>query len=327
VVVKEKELDGQDLKRMLESAKLCLEQHIDEVNALNVFPVPDGDTGINMFLTMESAVEAVNKLGNASATAVADSAARGALFGARGNSGVILSQILRGIAKGIQERKSFSTLDFANALHIASEEAYKVVAEPVEGTILTAIREAAEAASRAAERGVSFAHTITSVVSRTKKTVEKTPEMLPLLKEAGVVDAGAKGLYYVFEGMKDSICRKQPVRRLTKKLPSKISSTKQKEKVYGFDVQFMIQGQNLPVEEIRNAVIAAGECPIAVGDENLLRVHVHTMTPDDILKYARTKGEVIDIVVEDMDLQVQGKAKKGGSRSALRKRHNERASK
>jgi len=327
MVVKEKELDGQDLKRMLESAKLCLEQHIDEVNALNVFPVPDGDTGINMFLTMESAVEAVNKLRNASATAVADSAARGALFGARGNSGVILSQILRGIAKGMQERKSFSTLDFANALHIASEEAYKVVAEPVEGTILTAIREASEAASRAAERGVSFAHTVTSVVSRIKKTVEQTPEMLPVLKEAGVVDAGAKGLYYVFEGMKESICRKRPVRRLAKKLPSKISSTKQKEKVYGFDVQFMIQGQNLPVEEIRNAVIAAGECPIAVGDENLLRVHVHTMTPDDILNYARTKGEVIDIEVEDMDLQVQGKAKKGGSKSALRKRHNERASK
>ena len=327
MVVKEKELDGQDLKRMLESAKLCLEQHIDEVNALNVFPVPDGDTGINMFLTMESAVEAVNKLENASATAVADSAARGALFGARGNSGVILSQILRGIAKGMQERKSFSTLDFANALHIASEEAYKVVAEPVEGTILTAIREASEAASRAAERGVSFAHTVTSVVSRVNKTVEQTPEMLPVLKEAGVVDAGAKGLYYVFEGMKESICRKRPVRRLAKKLPSKISSTKQKEKVYGFDVQFMIQGQNLPVEEIRNAVIAAGECPIAVGDENLLRVHVHTMTPDDILNYARTKGEVIDIEVEDMDLQVQGKAKKGGSKSALRKRHNERASK
>jgi hypothetical protein len=311
VVVKEKELDGQDLKRMLESAKLCLEQHIDEVNALNVFPVPDGDTGINMFLTMESAVEAVNKLGNASATAVADSAARGALFGARGNSGVILSQILRGMAKGIQERKSFSTLDFANALHIASEEAYKVVAEPVEGTILTAIREASEAASRAAERGVSFAHTVTSVVSRINKTVEQTPEMLPLLKEAGVVDAGAKGLYYVFEGMKESICRKRPVRQLAKKLPSKVPSTRQKKRVYGFDVQFMLQGQNLPVEEIRNAVIAAGECPIAVGDENLLRVHVHTMTPDDILKYARTKGEVIDIVVEDMDLQVQGKAKKG----------------
>ena len=292
MLVKEKELDGQDLKRMLESAKLCLEQHIDEVNALNVFPVPDGDTGMNMFLTMESAVEAVNKLGNASATAVADSAARGALFGARGNSGVILSQILRGMAKGIQERKSFSTLDFANALHIASEEAYKVVAEPVEGTILTAIREASEAASRAAERGVNFAHTVTSVVSRVNKTVEQTPEMLPVLKEAGVVDAGAKGLYYVFEGMKESVCRKRPVRQLAKKLPSKISSTKQKEKVYGFDVQFMIQGQNLPVEEIRNAVIAAGECPIAVGDGNLLRVHVHTMTPDDILKYARTKGEV-----------------------------------
>ena len=310
MVVKQMELDGQDLKRMLESAKLCLEQHIDEVNELNVFPVPDGDTGINMFLTMESAVEAVDKSGSTSATVVADSAARGALFGARGNSGVILSQILRGIAKGIQERKSFSTLDFANALHIASDEAYKVIAEPVEGTILTAIREASEAASRAADRGVSFAHTITSVVSRTKKTVEKTPEMLPVLKEAGVVDAGAKGLYYVFQGMKDSICRKRPVRRLAKKLPSKVASTKQEERVYGFDVQFMIQGQNLPVEEIRNAVIAAGECPIVVGDENLLRVHVHTMAPDEILDYARGKGELIDIVVEDMDLQVQGKAKK-----------------
>jgi len=310
LAVKQMELDGRDLKRMLESAKLCLEQHIDEINALNVFPVPDGDTGINMFLTMESAVDAVDKSRSTSATAVADSAARGALLGARGNSGVILSQILRGIAKGIQERNSFSTVDFANALHIASDEAYKVVAEPVEGTILTAIREASEAASRAAERGVSFAHTVTSMVSRTKKTVEKTPEMLPVLKEAGVVDAGAKGLYYVFQGMKDSICRKQPVRGLTRKLPSKVPSTRQKKRVYGFDVQFMLQGQNLPVEEIRNAVIAAGECPLAVGDESLLRVHVHTVVPENILNYARSKGEVIDIVVEDMDLQVQEKAKK-----------------
>jgi DAK2 domain fusion protein YloV len=327
LAAKQMELDGQDLKRMLESAKLCLEQHIDEVNALNVFPVPDGDTGINMFLTMESAVDAVDRMGSTSATAVADSAARGALFGARGNSGVILSQILRGIAKGVQERKSFSTLDFANALHIASEEAYRVVAEPVEGTILTAIREASETASRVAERGVNFVHTVTSVVSRTKKTVEKTPEMLPVLKECGVVDAGAKGLYYVFQGMKDSICRKQPVRGLVKKLPSNVSSTRQKKRAYGFDVQFMIQGENLPVEEIRNAVIAAGESPLAVGDATLLRVHVHTMAPENILNYAHSKGKVIDIVVEDMDLQVQEKAKKGSSKSALRKRHNKRASK
>jgi len=308
--VKEKELDGQGLKRALEAAKAELEQHIDEVNALNVFPVPDGDTGINMFLTMESAVKAMEKAQDASAAAICASAARGALLGARGNSGVILSQILRGVAKGIEERKSFSTVDFANALHIASEEAYKVVAEPVEGTILTAIREASEAASQAAGRGVSFAHTVTFVVSRTEKTVEQTPEMLPVLKEAGVVDAGAKGLYYVFQGMKESICRKKPVRRRAKKLPSKMPSTKQKKRVYGFDVQFMIQGEKLPVEEIRNAVIAAGEYPLAVGDENLIRVHVHTMNPNEILDYARGKGEVIDIVVEDMDLQVQGKAKK-----------------
>ena len=214
--VMEMELDGPGLKRALEAAKAKLEEHIDEVNALNVFPVPDGDTGINMFLTMESAVEAMNKSEDTSAAAISASAARGALMGARGNSGVILSQILRGISKGIGDRKTFSSPDFAYALHIASDEAYKVVASPVEGTILTVIREASEAASRTAARGVGFARTMMSVVSRARKTVERTPEMLPVLKEAGVVDAGAKGLYYVFEGMKNSICRK-PAYRLARK--------------------------------------------------------------------------------------------------------------
>ena len=312
--VMERELDGQDLKRAFEAAKVQLEQHIDEVNALNVFPVPDGDTGINMFLTMKSAVEAMEKSEDTSAAAISASAARGALLGARGNSGVILSQILRGIAKGIEERKSFSSRDLANALHIASEQAYKVVANPVEGTILTVIREASEAASKTAERSTSFAHTMMSVVSRAKRTVARTPEMLPVLKEAGVVDAGAKGLYYVFEGMKDSICRK-PARRFAKKASSQVPSTQEKERVYGFDVQFMLQGENLPLEEIRSKVEASGECPLVVGDESLLRVHVHTPNPDNILDYARSKGTLTDIVVEDMDQQVREKTEKEGGSS------------
>lgn len=305
------ELDGQGLRKALEAAKAELEQHIDEVNALNVFPVPDGDTGINMFLTMESAVEAMEKAQDTSAAAISAVAARGALLGARGNSGVILSQILRGMAKGIGERKTFSSSDFAHALQIGSEQAYKVVANPVEGTILTVIREASETASKTAGRGVGFAHTMMSVVARAKKTVERTPEMLPVLKEAGVVDAGAKGLYYVLEGMKNSICRKQ-ARRVPGKSSQRARRSKENERVYGFDVQFILEGERLPFEEIRDTVVACGECPLVVGDESLIRVHVHTLNPNDILDYARSKGTVTDVVVEDMDIQVREKTEREG---------------
>jgi len=310
--VMETELDGHGLKSALIAAKANLEEHIDEVNALNVFPVPDGDTGINMFLTMQSAVEAMEKAQDTSAAAVCASAARGAILGARGNSGVILSQILRGIAKGIGDKKAFSAPDFAHALHVASEEAYKVVADPVEGTILTVIREASEAASKTAGKDdVGFAHTMMSVVSRAKKTVERTPEMLPVLKDAGVVDAGAKGLYYVFEGMKNSICRK-PGHRLPRKSSPRLRRTKEKQRVYGFDVQFILEGEKLPFEEIRHTVAASGECPLVVGDETLMRVHVHTLNPDDILDYARGKGALRDVIVEDMDLQVREKTEREG---------------
>jgi len=207
IPVTEVELDGRDLKKALEGAKLHIERHIDEVNSLNVFPVPDGDTGINMFLTMKSATEAIEGAGS-SAGLVATSAAKGALLGARGNSGIILSQILRGIAKGLEGRETFSFTDFAHALNIGSEQAYKVVEKPVEGTILTVIREASTEASRVAEKKTSFARAISAVVLRARETVKRTPEMLPVLKEAGVVDAGAKGLYYFFKGMESAICRK-----------------------------------------------------------------------------------------------------------------------
>jgi len=310
--VKERELSGQDLKKAFEGAKSYLEQHIDEVNELNVFPVPDGDTGINMYLTMESAVKAMEKSEDVSVAAVSAAAARGALLGARGNSGVILSQIMRGIAKAMDGKYTFSFRDFASALHIASEQAYRVVANPVEGTILTVIREASEAASRTAKRGDSFTRAIGSVVSQAKRTVKRTPELLPVLKEAGVVDAGGKGLYYVFKGMESAICKKG-VEAEAEKALTQTFHAKEKERVYGFDVQFMIQGKSLPLEEIRNKVAASGECPLAVGDENLIRVHVHTPYPDDILNYGRSKGRLLDVVVEDMDLQVQEKLKKENS--------------
>ncbi|MEA3442597.1 MAG: DAK2 domain-containing protein [Chloroflexota bacterium] len=301
--VTEVELDGQDLKKALEGAKDYIERHIDEVNELNVFPVPDGDTGINMFLTMKSALEATEKA-DPSVEAIAASAAKGALMGARGNSGVILSQMLRGVAKGLEGKTTFSFADFAHALHIASEQAYKVVDKPVEGTILTVIREVSEEASRVTQKKASFVRAISAVVLRARKTVKRTPEMLPVLKEAGVVDAGAKGLYYFFAGMENVICR-IPDKLHSERKSSAAASTKKETRVYGFDVQFLLAGEDLPVGEIKERVVAAGECPLVVGDEELLKVHVHTMNPDDILTYARSKGSVKDIVVEDMDLQVQ----------------------
>jgi len=312
--VTEVELDGQDLKKAFKEAEVYIEQHVDEVNALNVFPVPDGDTGINMFLTMKSAIEAAEKANPSSAGIVAASAAKGAILGARGNSGVILSQIMRGLAKGLEGKKTFSFTDFAHSLHIASEQAYRVVEKPVEGTILTVIKETSEEASRVAEKKAGFARAITAVVLRAKETVKKTPEMLPVLKEAGVVDAGAKGLYYFFKGMESAICRSKPsshTRSTRKTHRAAPPARKEERRVYGFDVQFLLEGKALPVEEVRNRVIASGECPLVVGDEKLLKVHIHTMNPDEILDYARSKGTLSDIVIEDMDQQVQKQAREG----------------
>jgi len=312
--VTEVEMDGQDLKKALKEAEVYIEQHVDEVNELNVFPVPDGDTGINMFLTMKSAIEAAERADPSSAGIVAASAAKGAILGARGNSGVILSQIMRGIAKGLEGKETFSFADFAHSLRIASEQAYRVVEKPVEGTILTVIKETSDEASRVAEKKAGFARAITAVVVRARKTVKKTPEMLPVLKEAGVVDAGAKGLYYFFKGMESAICRSKPsshTRSTRKTHRPAPPARKEERRVYGFDVQFLLEGEALPVEEIRNRVIASGECPLVVGDEKLLKAHVHTMNPDEILDYARSKGTLSDIVIEDMDQEVQKQAREG----------------
>jgi hypothetical protein len=301
-------LDGLDLKRALERAKLCLGQHIEELNLLNIFPVPDGDTGINMFSTLKAATEAVAGLESSSVATMSASAARGALLGARGNSGVILSQILRGIARTMEAREYFSSSDFATALHSASEMAYRVVVNPVEGTILTLIREASEAASRAAEKGASFRQTVAAVVSQARKTVDETPEMLPPLKEAGVVDAGAKGLFYFFQGMRDSASRKSTSSRATE-VPSQ-PPINTSPRSYGFDLQFMIEGDGLPREDIRHKIEGMGESVLVVGDEHLIRVHIHTHNPADVLNYATSIGHLKDILIEDMDVQVRKRQKR-----------------
>ncbi len=300
----EQRFDGQTFKQALKSAEKFLEKRIEELNALNVFPVPDGDTGINMYLTMQSANAAVENLSTSSIAEITAKAARGALLGARGNSGVILSQILRGIAKGMEMKERFTSSDLAQAMRNASDAAYKSITQPVEGTIITVIREASEAAMREAGRGADLKKTMTAVVSQARNSVKRSPELLPQLKEAGVVDAGGKGLFYIFLGMKDFVARK-----VTEYEGRQATSGKAKlvetQTSYGVEIQCLVEGDNLPVEEMRKRIEGMGESVLVVGDERLVRVHVHTHDPQPVLDYCATKGRLSDVAIEHMDEQVK----------------------
>jgi len=193
--------DGTGLLGAFRAAVANLEAHVDEINALNVFPVPDGDTGSNMLATVRAAlIEAEGTGPKATAERVAAAASFGALMGARGNSGVITSQILRGLAEGLAGKRTFNGLDLANALDGGTRAAYGAVAKPVEGTILTVIREASAAAVAAAERSNDIESVLTVTLDAAEKAVAKTPSLLPILREAGVVDSGGQGLYRLFQG-------------------------------------------------------------------------------------------------------------------------------
>lgn len=309
--MEEKQYDGQTLKEALKSAELLLESRIKEINALNVFPVPDGDTGINMYLTLQSATEAVKDLPSTSASEISSKAAMGALMGARGNSGVILSQILRGLAKGMEMKDKFSAFDFAQALRHASDTAYKSIGEPVEGTILTVIREASEMALQQARRGGDLKQTLATTVSQARDTVTRTPEMLSTLKEAGVVDAGGKGLFYVFLGMKNYFARKMPGVEGCKAIRRKTGPARTAA-VYGFDLQFLVEGSDLPLEEMRSRIAGMGESVLVVGDGDLIRVHIHTKNPQAVMDYCQTKGTLKDLVRENLDDQVKDFHKQKG---------------
>ncbi len=293
--------DGRLFKQALKSAETQLEKRVDELNALNVFPVPDGDTGINMYLTVKAASSSVQDVAATSISEVSAKAARGALLGARGNSGVILSQILRGMAKTLEMKEYFSSIDFAKAMRNASDTAYRSLTKPVEGTILTVMKEAAEAAHKQAVRGASLKQTIIAAVTQARNTVKKTPELLPQLKEAGVVDAGGKGLYYFFLGMKQFFSGKVAhfeVRRNVSEVKSVNTVSR-----YGFDLQFLIEGKQLPLLEIRKKVETMGESVLVVGDEQLIRVHIHTKDTQAVLDYCAGKGVLKDITQEDLDKQ------------------------
>ncbi|MGB5932562.1 MAG: DAK2 domain-containing protein [Anaerolineae bacterium] len=294
--------DGQDLKRMLATATAWLEKHAVAINALNVFPVPDGDTGTNMLLTMRAALEEIGNASQSSLGSVVQAAAYGALMGARGNSGVILSQLLRGIANSLDQKRTFGPLEFARAMVEASTMAYKGIIRPVEGTMLTVSKDAAQAAMAAAQEGENLLTVLERTVEEAKESVARTPTLLDVLREAGVVDAGGQGLFIILDGILrclkgESIETKEPTEMVPAELPEEA------EMEWGYCTEFILQGKDLDLAEVREKIASFGDSALAVGDERTIKAHVHTFHPGQVLSYASGLGVLSNIKIDNMQEQ------------------------
>ncbi len=293
---------------MVWAGYVWLEQHREIVNALNVFPVPDGDTGTNMYLTMRAAWNEIAKSDENNISRIAQAAAQGALMGARGNSGVILSQILRGIAHAFRNKDRIDAHDMVAGLQRGSDTAYKGVVKPVEGTILTVVREAAAAAQRAAAVDQDLRFVLDRTVQAAQETVERTPALLPVLAKAGVVDSGGKGLYYILDGMLRGLRGEDVAAGLAVGETAPVSGGavvvdpfNLPPVRYGFDVQFLIWGANLNVDAIRNRITELGDYALVEGSSTVVKVHVHAFDPSAPLAYGYSQGFLTDVVIENMD--------------------------
>lgn len=298
--------DGQTFKRMIQAGLTWLERHQAAINALNVYPVPDGDTGTNMLLTMQSAYAEIKDSPGDNVGAMAQKIAKGALMGARGNSGVILSQIFRGMARSLDNEETFNAVQFASALREAAATAYKGVIKPVEGTILTVAREAAEAGVTAAAASEDLRYILERVTAEARHSVTRTPSLLPVLAEAGVVDAGGQGLFVILEGML-RLMQGEPV-TADGALTSAVdlhTLHPEGEKGYGYDVQFIIHGENLDLDEIRHTITNMGDSALVVGDSEVIKVHVHVPDPGIPLGYGASQGSLSRVIVENMQEQYQ----------------------
>ncbi len=307
--------DGQDLKKAMMAGAAWLVEHRDAINALNVFPVPDGDTGSNMSATMQAAIRDIAQSEDTSAGVISAKLSRGALLGARGNSGVILSQILRGLAQGLDKKQTFTAHDLAVALQAAHQLAYRAVLKPVEGTILTVIRETAEAAQISAGRGDDLVSLVQDIVMAARQSVARTPDLLPTLKQAGVVDAGGQGLCTILEGVWRYVrgeaaqgaapvvtADTMGIARAGEPAVKKGRVTIEEE--FGYEVVFLLRGERLDVEAIRQRIIdMGGVSTVVAGDEKMLKVHTHTESPGKILDYGVSLGSLLDINIENLQEQ------------------------
>ncbi|MCL2150486.1 MAG: DAK2 domain-containing protein, partial [Dehalococcoidia bacterium] len=311
-------LTGQQFREMFDAASSWLEKSAPDVDALNVFPVPDGDTGTNMSLTMRSTIEEAYRTNATSISAVAQAMATGALMGARGNSGVILSQIWSGIAKGLAGKETANGADIAEALSQASQIAYKGLSNPVEGTILTVIKDTAQAALDEAKRdSANLLSVMETAVLAASESVANTPTLLAVLKEAGVVDAGGQGLFTLLDGALRHLKGEADAMQLHKPqiVASKVpvtsktiafqANTDEDEVPFGYCTEFLLKGQDLNPDELRRRLKRRGQSLIVVGNNSTVRVHIHTLNPGRIIQFATSLGTVHSVNMRNMDEQYQ----------------------
>ena len=278
-----------------------LEKNRAAVDALNVFPVPDGDTGTNMNLTLQAVVRAVNQVGEPDVGKLAAACATGSLMGARGNSGVILSQLFRGFGRHLEDKTEITAADLAQALQVGVDTVYKAVRKPVEGTMLTVMRESAQAAISAAEQQNELLPTLEAVVAQAESTVAKTPELLPVLKKAGVVDAGGQGLLMIFQGWL-AAAQGKDIDVLSEQ--STVVDTVAPEVAdaieFGYCTEFLIRAPSTNEDELHERLDSLGDSLLVVGDARLLKVHVHTNDPGKALQIGLEYGQLTGIKIENM---------------------------
>lgn len=305
--MKQTKIDGHLLKEMLLSGAYELDNNKAMVNSLNVFPVPDGDTGTNMSATMASAASEINQVKNVTLQSIGDALAMGSLMGARGNSGVILSQLLRGFSKQLKGKEFINTEDFAAALKEGVSTAYRAVMKPTEGTILTVARESAEAAENIAKEETDVYFFLKRVIASAEDTLNRTPDMLPVLKQAGVVDAGGKGLTVIYEGMlkrlESGIMTEKKEQTAVKEKASPKASYDDidtSDIKFGYCTEFFIKTNNGDPDKFRDIIKGYGDSIVVVGMDTLIKVHVHTNSPGTVLNEAMKLGELSKIKIDNM---------------------------
>ncbi len=308
-------LDGKAFADMILYGAHHLSQNANVVDALNVFPVPDGDTGTNMNLSMTSGAKEVEQIDTANIGKVAQSLSRGLLMGARGNSGVILSQLFRGFGKSIEQKSEINAKEFAAAFQAGVDTAYKAVMKPVEGTILTVAKDAAKKAVLAAQTETNIIKVMEAVVNEAEASLERTPELLPVLKEVGVVDSGGKGLLYVYEGFLASL-KGEKLSDKAAALPSlddlvsaehhkNAQSHMNTEDIeFGYCTEFMVKldsgKRNFNEDAFRQDLSRFGDSLLVVSDENIAKVHIHAEYPGEVMTYAQKYGSLINMKIENM---------------------------
>ncbi|MEJ5187343.1 MAG: DAK2 domain-containing protein [Candidatus Geothermincolales bacterium] len=301
-------IDAKVLVRLMQGSLDALGRHREEINALNVFPVPDGDTGTNMYLTMQAVMEEVKRAGDSSMAAVCDAVARGSLMGARGNSGVVLSQVLKGFTQVLKDHDTVGVRELSLALKRGSEVAYRAVMKPVEGTILTVVREASEGGEEAAGETSELETWLAAVARRARESLDRTPELLPVLKEAGVVDAGGMGFVVILEGMLSALSGKD-LEAVEEELaggevlpePPGVTSTED----FRYELQFLLQCDDEDVEAFRRELALIGGSVLVVGGDGLYRVHLHTDRLGEAVELASARGRMRDVEITDLREQVE----------------------